>query len=132
MLSKGKDKFIAVGECGLDYDRLEYADKQSQLEAFAPHFDIAQKFSLPMYLHSRATGMEFADIVKANRHKFPTGVVHSFTGSKQELEALCDMGLYIGVNGCSMKTAENLEIVKDIKEKKCSVAYDYLAMVFLL
>ena len=80
MLGKGKDKFIAVGECGLDYDRLEYADKESQLLAFAPHFDLAQKHQLPMYLHSRATGREFTDIVKANRHKFSTGVVHSFTG----------------------------------------------------
>ena len=29
MLEKGRDKLIAVGECGLDYDRLEYADKES-------------------------------------------------------------------------------------------------------
>jgi TatD DNase family protein len=24
-----KDKFIAIGECGLDYDRFEYADKDT-------------------------------------------------------------------------------------------------------
>ena len=68
--------------------------------------------------------MEFADIVKANRHKFPTGVVHSFTGSKQELEALCDMGLYIGVNGCSMKTAENLEVVKQVPMERLMIETD--------
>ena len=60
-------KFIAIGECGLDYDRLEYSDKESQLLAFAPHFDLANKFKLPIYLHSRATGMEFVEIVRANR-----------------------------------------------------------------
>ena len=29
MLTNGKDKFIAIGECGLDYDRIEYADKEA-------------------------------------------------------------------------------------------------------
>jgi len=65
-----------------------------------------------MYLHSRATGSEFSEIVRANRHKFPTGVVHSFTGDLQEMKDLIDMDLYIGINGCSMKTDENCEVVK--------------------
>ena len=29
MLTEGKDKFMLVGECGLDYDRLEYANKEA-------------------------------------------------------------------------------------------------------
>ena len=59
MLTEGKDKYMLVGECGLDYDRLEYASKDAQLLAFEPHFDLAQKHDLPMCLHSRATGSEF-------------------------------------------------------------------------
>jgi TatD DNase family protein len=65
-----------------------------------------------MYLHSRSTRGDFARIVRENRHKFPTGVVHSFTGDVEELKELLDMGLYIGVNGCSLKTEENLQMVK--------------------
>ena len=57
-----------------------------------------------MYLHSRSTDGDFPNIVKQNRHKFSTGVVHSFTGDEEELKQLLSMDLYIGVNGCSMKT----------------------------
>ena len=39
--SEHRSKFIAVGECGLDYDRFEYANKAEQLLAFSPHFDLA-------------------------------------------------------------------------------------------
>ena len=75
---------------------------------------MAQKYNLPMYLHSRSTNGDFPRIVKENRHKFSTGVVHSFTGDLDELKKLLDMGLFIGVNGCSLKTEENLEMVKQI------------------
>jgi len=78
------------------------------------HFDWAQKYNLPMYLHSRNCKADFVRIVRENRHKFNTAVVHSYTGDEEELNSLLEMGLYIGVNGCSLKTTENIEIVKQI------------------
>ena len=109
-----KSKLVAIGECGLDYDRFTYADKETQLKAFPFHFDLAEKYKLPMYLHSRATEGDFIKIVKEHREKFSTGVVHSFTGDEEELQGIIDLDLYVGVNGCSMKTEENCEIVKKI------------------
>jgi len=40
--------------------------------------------------------------------------VHSFTGNKKELHRILDFGIYVGINGCSLKTEENLEVVKEI------------------
>jgi len=42
------------------------------------------------------------------------GLVHSFTGTVEEMRRLVEMGFHVGVNGCSMKTEENLEVVRAI------------------
>lgn len=117
-------KIVAIGECGLDYDRFEYADKTCQLEAFEPHFNLAEKYELPMYLHSRATDADFLNIIRENRQRFSTGVVHSFTGSPEEAKEICDLDLYIGINGCSMKTLENCEVVKSIPLDRLMIETD--------
>jgi len=112
--SAEKGKIVAVGECGLDYDRFSYADKEAQLKAFPPHFDLAFKYHLPMYLHERSTNGDFSKLIKENRAKFSTGVVHSFTGTIELMKEFISMDLYIGINGCSLKTDENLKMVKEV------------------
>ena len=67
-----------------------------------------------MYLHNRNTGGDFVKIIKENRHRFSTGVVHSYTDSLEEMKQLLDLDLYIGVNGCSLKKPENIEFIKHI------------------
>jgi TatD DNase family protein len=42
------------------------------------------------------------------------GVVHSFTGTVDELDELLQLGLFIGINGCSLKTKENLEVARRV------------------
>ena len=59
-----------------------------------------------MYLHSRNTNGDFIRVIAENRSNFPGGVVHSFSGTTDEMIECCKLGLYIGINGCSMKTAE--------------------------
>lgn len=42
-------------------------------------------------------------------------MVHSFTGTAEEMAELMELGLFIGLNGCSFKTAENCEVAKVVR-----------------
>ncbi len=42
------------------------------------------------------------------------GIVHSFDGNAEEAAALLELGLYIGINGCSLRTDQNIEVVRGI------------------
>src|SRR6185436_7527890 len=46
-------KVIAIGECGLDYYRLEEKTKETQAEAFIQQIELANKLGKPLMLHIR-------------------------------------------------------------------------------
>ncbi|ORY96633.1 hypothetical protein BCR43DRAFT_531207 [Syncephalastrum racemosum] len=118
LITSHPSKVVAIGECGLDYDRLHFCPKDIQKRFFAAQFDLAEKTKLPMFLHNRNTGNDFCDMIRQNRHRFTEGVVHSFDGTMEEMQQLVDLGLYIGINGCSLKTEENLKVAKAIPEDR--------------
>jgi TatD DNase family protein len=100
----------AVGECGLDYDRLHFCPAPVQRFFFEWHFKLAGDTGLPLFLHNRNTGGDFLAAVQRNAVHVSAGVAHSFTGDADELVALLASGLFIGLNGCSLKTPENCAV----------------------
>ncbi|KAJ4411627.1 hypothetical protein N0V82_008996 [Gnomoniopsis sp. IMI 355080] len=113
---------VAFGEFGLDYDRLHYCSKSLQLHSFSNQLSLAASLSpqLPLFLHSRAAHVDFVSCLKAAfgdrlERLEKGGVVHSFTGTAEEMAELMDLGLFIGLNGCSFKTAENCEVAKSVR-----------------
>ena len=84
-----------------------------------------------MFLHNRNTGDDFVNMIKANRHRFTNGVVHSFTSTVEEMKQLVDLGLYIGINGCSLKTEENLQVVKEIPRDRLMIETGIIGIILL-
>jgi TatD DNase family protein len=112
IVESAKEKVVAIGELGLDYDRLHFSSVAEQKPAFEAQFVLAEKTGLPLFLHDRNTRGDFAAIIRANRQRFSTGVVHSFTGTLDEMREYIAQDLYIGLNGCSLKTKDNIDVAK--------------------
>ena len=105
---------VALGELGLDYARTQFCNIETQRRGFLAQLDIAEETQLPLFIHNRETGEDLLNILKEHRHRFSRGVVHSFDDSAELASKIIDLELYIGINGCSLKTPENLEVVRTI------------------
>ena len=107
---------VAVGECGLDYDRLFFCPAGIQKVGFNAQLGLAQASGLPLFLHNRNTGGDFAAMCAAKQGQLGkgAGVVHSFDGDGDELEQLLGLGYGIGLNGCSLKTQANLDVANKV------------------
>lgn len=123
---------VAIGECGLDYDRLEFCGKNTQLVWFERQFELSRVTKLPMFLHSRGAHGDFFSILKKHRvaaetagDPLPPCVVHSFDGTCEELNDFLTLeGVYIGINGCSLRTETSLDVVKHVPPEKLMVETD--------
>ncbi|KAK2739094.1 hypothetical protein FQN57_006660 [Myotisia sp. PD_48] len=116
---------VAFGEIGLDYDRLFLSPKDQQLKYFEAQLDLAVDIQMPLFLHSRAASEDFERLIAPRLEKLPKGgLVHSFTGTMEEMQRMVALGLDIGVNGCSLKTEENIEVVKAMPLDRIQIETD--------
>ena len=96
---KGCDRYIAVGEVGLD---LYWDDtrKNEQLDAFRQQIEWAAETGLPLAIHSRNAFDDLYKVMDDNRSKGLTGVFHCFSGDAEEARKLLSFdGFYLGIGG---------------------------------
>ena len=86
----------AIGECGLDYF-VDDLDRDEQAHYFDGQLRLARDFDLPVIVHARRA----VDDVLASIRRFAPlrGVVHSFSGSRQQAEQLWEQGFLVGIGG---------------------------------
>lgn len=105
-------KIVAIGEIGLDYYWVK-DNKESQKKLFEAQLTLAEKYNMPVIIHSRDAIQDTLDIVKKYKVK---GVIHSFSGSLQMANEFIKLGYKIGVGGVlTFKNSTRIqEVIKQI------------------
>jgi TatD DNase family protein len=117
---------VAIGECGLDYDR-DFSPRPQQRQAFEAQLELAIELQKPVFLHQRRAHQDFTRILAAARPKLVGGVVHCFTGDGHELDTYLELGLHIGITGfiCDEHRGTHLqELVRRIPPDRLMVETD--------
>lgn len=95
-LATENDRIVAIGECGLDFDRM-FSTRENQIRCLEKHIVLAQKLNKPLFLHERMASEEFIRRFKKHPEICGKSVVHCFTGDKDTLRKYLSMGFSSGV-----------------------------------
>jgi len=114
-------KVVAIGECGLDYFRLEKNTKERQEEAFIEHIYLANEVEKPLMLHirpSKDTSDAYEDAYTILReHSKVKGNLHFFVGSLPIAKKFWSMGFPTSFTGVITFTSSYDEIIRQAPEE---------------
>ena len=105
-------KVVGIGEIGLDY-HYGKEDMMEQKDLFIKQMKIAEKYHLPVVIHSRDATEDTIQILKM----FPSviGDIHCFSGSVETAHIYTSMGYKIGIGGVvTFKNSNLFKVVESV------------------
>ncbi len=121
------DKVVAIGECGLDYYRLERDTRAVQEKAFTAQIELANELGLPLMIHTRdakgnsasakaeaGVGNVYDDtyeILKA--HAKVPGNIHFYAGTWEQAKKFFDIGFSVSFTGVITFAKDYEEVVRN-------------------
>ncbi len=105
--SSNKDKIVAIGEVGLDYYWVKAQEKQKEQRTFFHRLvELSIKEKKPIVIHSRSAEQDAIEILQQYGKR--DVLMHSFTGSEQQLKTIVNEGWYISI-ASSLVYRKNLQ-----------------------
>lgn len=129
----GHPKVVAIGECGLDYFRIDSNDvvtKEKQKEIFNKQIDLSLEKNLPLILHVRpqkpARNAEHStagggtmdayedvlEILESRQTENIRGDVHFFVGTPEIAERFLKLGFYLSFTGVVTFARDYDEVIR--------------------
>lgn len=122
-------KVLGIGECGLDYYRMDEESITKQREALIEQIELANEFNKPIMLHIRNNPadkthnayFDALDLLKKHWNKPASaqatgeakGDVHFFAGGLEEAKAFLDFGFTLSFTGVITFTTDYDEVIKN-------------------
>ena len=111
------EKVVAIGECGLDYFRVEKETKAVQEEAFIGQIALANELEKPLMLHIRSSDGRmdaYEDAIAIlKREAKVLGNVHFFAGTYEVAKQFWEMGYTTSFTGVITFASQYDEVVKN-------------------
>ena len=108
-LKNKNSKLVAIGETGLDY-HFNYP-VELQKKYFIEQIRLANKYELPIIIHSRESQKDVEKILRENVVK-KAGIMHCYSGTPEMSKKFVEMGYYLGVGGPVTRYKDVQEMVK--------------------
>ena len=105
-------KVVGIGEIGLDY-HYGSDNKEKQIELFRKQMNLAEKYKLPVVIHSRDATLDTINVLK----EFPNvvGDIHCFSGSVETAKIYINMGYKLGIGGVvTFKNSNLYKVVESV------------------
>lgn len=123
-------KIVAIGEIGLDY-YWNKENKDLQRYAFIKQIELANKYNLPIVIHTREAVDDTIDILKNKIEATKKGIFHCCPLNRELVKQALKMGFYISFAGpVTFKNSKNAnEIIQMVPLDKMVIETDspYLA-----
>ncbi len=101
-------RVVAIGETGLDF-HYDFSPREAQRAAFARSIDLARRMVLPLVVHVREAHAEAAALLRVEGAGAVGGVIHCFTGDRDDARRYLDLGFHVSVAGIvTFRNADSL------------------------
>lgn len=115
------NKIVAIGEIGLDY-YWNKENKEEQKKCLKKQLDLAEKYNLPILVHTRESIQDTFDILKDRKLK---GIIHCYSGSYEMAKEFIKLGYKLGIGGVlTFKNSKLYEVIEKIDLKNIVLETD--------
>jgi len=113
LLRQHRDRFVAVGEVGLDFWKVrEEESRELQRQLFRRFIDLAQTLDLPLNVHSRSTGRQVIELLLDRRARRVQ--MHAFDGRAATARPAVEAGYLFSIPPSVARSPQKRKLVRQL------------------